>query len=657
MAIAPNDHGISNNVCRRLGVLIAGAALLAGGVATANDEEASVSVALNFNALMNSAVAQMEGIQLPERLASVSVAADQPFTLMPERYEAMPNFGVQTITGSLNDGGAFLISTGNGVTHGAFWAADGAWTIRGDEKDAATGELLLQATPVVIDKPDCASDIKDKPEEATPALLAAVQSDRVSLAADPEDTVRVLILYDQDTVDREGDINTFAAAAISSANQAYLNSEINPMRLELAGVELLDSPVDRLGSKILGEITMRYDNAYDQIHDLRDAYDADLVCFIVYLDDYCGVAWLAPEDDTRGFSVVSTECAVGYMTFAHELGHNFGCEHDPNNADEAYTPYGYGHHWNNDAYRSVMAYSPGTRAPHFSNPNIFYEGGATGIADERDNARTINLTDVLIANMRTGDGSGPDCDLNGTPDELDIARDPLLDRDENGELDACQIANGTAHDCDGDGVMDSVQLHPRVKVSLGPGSPLSYDYPHTFTTDPLPAPISDVDIVVGATGDLASTREFITLNFNAAKIFFEAFVGSIDCYTPGMLFTHTATAEEFAPIASEGVSVIVTSDFSVSHLTCAYSAVALTIEYDADGSYLDDDSDGILSACELLCPADIFADGAINADDFALMFDQFGLVEFSLPADITGEGSVDMHDVAILQAATAGGCS
>ncbi|MFV2073696.1 MAG: 3-coathanger stack domain-containing protein, partial [Thermoanaerobaculales bacterium] len=53
----------------------------------------------------------------------------------------------------------------------------------------------------------------------------------------------------------------------------------------------------------------------------------------------------------------------------------------------------------------VMSYSNQcpdgcTRVPHFSNPDVLHAGVATGIADQRDNHRTADLTAPIVANFR-----------------------------------------------------------------------------------------------------------------------------------------------------------------------------------------------------------------------------------------------------------------
>ena len=87
-----------------------------------------------------------------------------------------------------------------------------------------------------------------------------------------------------------------------------------------------------------------------------------------------------------------------------------------------------------------MAYSPGSRRQYFSNPDVSFAGGATGNAQQADNARLISETFPTVASHRLGNGGGVgDCDSNGTPDLLEIIEDSTLDSNDNGALDSCDL--------------------------------------------------------------------------------------------------------------------------------------------------------------------------------------------------------------------------
>jgi hypothetical protein len=126
---------------------------------------------------------------------------------------------------------------------------------------------------------------------------------------------------------------------------------------------------------------------------------------------YCGMGYLMTSlsagFESSAFTVVNHECATGYYSFAHELGHNMGCHHDRDNATTGLYPYSYGWRFtgvSGSLYRTIMAYAPGTRVQRFSNPDVTYDGVPTGVpigfANQSHNAATINNSAYTVANFR-----------------------------------------------------------------------------------------------------------------------------------------------------------------------------------------------------------------------------------------------------------------
>src|SRR5690606_32235448 len=90
------------------------------------------------------------------------------------------------------------------------------------------------------------------------------------------------------------------------------------------------------------------DGHMDEVHDLRNQYGADMVAMINSNHDYCGIAFMGfGPHDYQMFSVTNYSCAVGNLSFAHELGHNMGAAHDKNQAGAGKYSYSHGHHFDN----------------------------------------------------------------------------------------------------------------------------------------------------------------------------------------------------------------------------------------------------------------------------------------------------------------------
>jgi hypothetical protein len=103
----------------------------------------------------------------------------------------------------------------------------------------------------------------------------------------------------------------------------------------------------------------------------------------------------------NAFNVVDQSCAGGYLSYAHEVGHNQGLHHDPANASG--TPsysYAYGFQDPSGAFRTVMSYGGATRVQQFSNPNVFYGDRPTGTANQ-NNALALNRTAATVASFRS----------------------------------------------------------------------------------------------------------------------------------------------------------------------------------------------------------------------------------------------------------------
>ena len=147
------------------------------------------------------------------------------------------------------------------------------------------------------------------------------------------------------------------------------------------------------------------DNHMDEAHVLRDQYGADHVTLLTESGGGCGIAYImtnvSNNFETWAFSVTKYSCATGNYTYGHEFGHNYGCAHDPGNAGNASHNYAYGYRTPGEEYRSVMAYSPGSRKPIFSSPLHSWAGLVMGVHNAQDNARAITQNASTIAGWRS----------------------------------------------------------------------------------------------------------------------------------------------------------------------------------------------------------------------------------------------------------------
>jgi hypothetical protein len=209
-----------------------------------------------------------------------------------------------------------------------------------------------------------------------------------------------------------GGIESLIATAIAESNVAYQNSQVD-LQLNLVHTEEV-SYVEAAGSSgwstDLSRLRGTTDGYMDGVHATRDAVGADMVALIRAGDpNYCGIGYLNNSlGASYAFSVTRYNCAIGYYSFAHELGHNKGSHHDPANASgSALFSYSFGYQDPGEQFRTVMAYNcPGgcTRYQYFSNPNVTFQstGKVTGVAGVSDNAQSINYAAPIAAGWRAG---------------------------------------------------------------------------------------------------------------------------------------------------------------------------------------------------------------------------------------------------------------
>ncbi len=310
--------------------------------------------------------------------------------------------GRRVLVGRLDENttsGRFII-----VTRGAHVA--GVWRLGGEvfRLRASPGRAVVQET-TGLHNGLCLSGAQhrfDAPAHPTPAG-----------ECDDGSVIDVLVGYTPAARETAGGTEAMLAEidlAIEGTNLAYESSGVET-RIQLVAAEEFAYQEEGRFSDHLHRLTNPDDGYLDAVHLHREMHQADLVTLLVQDPAACGVAWVmgiaSPAFEASAFSVVHWSCAVDDFIFAHELGHNLGCDHAHPDGGNGVFEYSFGHRFVGDGggqWRTVMAGAPGVVIPHFSNPSVFFDGQPTGVPkgrpDAADNARTINETKLIAANFR-----------------------------------------------------------------------------------------------------------------------------------------------------------------------------------------------------------------------------------------------------------------
>jgi hypothetical protein len=234
--------------------------------------------------------------------------------------------------------------------------------------------------------------------------------------------ITILVLYTAAAATGAGGTSSIQAAiaqAVTETNTALQASAL-AARIVLVGAEAL---AYTQGADV--DADLDHISASPTVAGRRNALSADLVSLIVDRNPSggggsftCGIAWLFNGNANSGFSVVERECLFPNYSFAHEVVHNLGGNHAPDDCffggvDQCGNPT-YARGFKDPAaptpFRTLMAYEcqgpvSCPRVLHYSSRSVLYTSRPTGNSNQ-DNARRIGETAATAAGYRGGGGGG-----------------------------------------------------------------------------------------------------------------------------------------------------------------------------------------------------------------------------------------------------------
>jgi peptidyl-Asp metalloendopeptidase len=350
-----------------------------------------------------------------------------------------------------------------------------------------------------VKNPNSGADMMVPPALALrSALLASASKAQVSQssaetkAATAGSTVDVAIGYTPGLTSLYGSQSgavTRLVNLVDIGNQAFTNSLVNgALRIVNAvQVNYTDGTTNKAALGELtgnnGEATVPVPASLAPLRTARDQYGADLAVLVRRFqtpeNDGCGIAWLngsgqtpinPATDDDYGFAVISDGNDTGtdgnsYFcaaeTLVHEIGHLMGSAHDrdnsrinpaqpPGGTNLLYGRYPYSFGMKTTAasgnFYTIMAYGDDGQVFYrtFSNPLVLKCGPnanlACGVANQTDNARSLNQTIPVVATFRAAVvplAAKPRHDVNGD------SRTDLLWRNTAGRLSYWEMSGAT----------------------------------------------------------------------------------------------------------------------------------------------------------------------------------------------------------------------
>jgi len=217
-------------------------------------------------------------------------------------------------------------------------------------------------------------------------------------------TIRVLVNYTPAAAAASGNISSLIDLAVAESNQGYTNSGVS-ITLQLAAKAQTSYTESGDFNTDLTRYRSTSDGYMDEIHATRNSSTADVAVLLINNTQYCGLASGIGSTASTAFVTVYWDCATGYYSFAHEIGHLQSARHDPAN-DPTNTPYAWGHGYQytgSPSWRTIMAYNCTagcTRLDYWSNPNNLYNGHPMGTTTKNNNARVLNDTRATVAAFR-----------------------------------------------------------------------------------------------------------------------------------------------------------------------------------------------------------------------------------------------------------------
>jgi hypothetical protein len=248
---------------------------------------------------------------------------------------------------------------------------------------------------------------------------------------DTGDTIDVLVAYSSAAKQKQGGqgaIEGQICIAESESNDTYRNSGLSH-QIRIVGMQEVALNTDHIVMALDAIDDRSGDMA--KLHQIREKVQADVIVLIMESPDpSCGVSHTMQLPATRefedsAFSVVPLRCLVGKWSFAHEIGHVMGAQHDvddeevnnivfnnrPNHGYVNMTPSA-GKPWytimaTTTKCKAMHREADCFRVPYWSDADNWYGNDALGKRDVSEDAKTLKVNAAIVAKFRCSQRAVP----------------------------------------------------------------------------------------------------------------------------------------------------------------------------------------------------------------------------------------------------------
>ena len=341
---------------------------------------------------------------------------DKNFKVIPEKLDIRDVNNFSWFGRNVDNDGNVILSILNGDVQGIITKGNEIYrisTIASNEYVIASIDQSQYPKEKCDELTDLTRGTTISPIDQDPSVLpSTVENAQLMLKSVPtyECKIRVLVMHTPAAEASVSNIRNTIQLAVDETNQSFVNSDMD-YEIELVYVEETNYTEVDIETD-LSRFSTDNDGYMDEVHDLRETYDADVCVLIMDDANWCGLARTVGASDNEAFCAVDYDCATGYYSFGHEIGHLLGCRHDTY-VDNSSTPFTYGHGFVNtsDRWRTIMAYNTKcsdngfncTRLQFWSNPGITFGGDPMGTQSTEDCARVWDEEAITIMNFRQPD--------------------------------------------------------------------------------------------------------------------------------------------------------------------------------------------------------------------------------------------------------------